>query len=83
MKHIEDSIKAALPDAHVQILDPRNDGIHLEAHVVSKKFEGLPLFKQHQIVMKALKPQFDTGLHAMGLKTYTPEAWDERRSNNI
>ena len=54
------------------------DGCHFEAIVVSSLFEGLSLVKQHQLVMKALKDQFDDeSLHALKLKTFTPSRWDE------
>jgi len=72
---IKKCIQSAIEDAEVIVLDPRNDGIHLEAIVIAETFNGLPLFKQHHLVMKALKDQFETGLHALGLKTFTPEEW--------
>jgi len=72
---IEEKIKEAIPDAEVQILDPRNDGVHLEAVVVARTFENLTMIQQHRLVMEALKELFETGLHALALKTYTPEEW--------
>ena len=73
---LKETIVEVLGEAEVHILDPRQDGIHLEALVISKKFEGIPLFKQHQLVMNGLKKYFDTSLHALGLKTFTPDAWE-------
>jgi stress-induced morphogen len=78
---IKNCIQSAIEGAEVVVLDPRNDGIHLEAVVVSEKFTGLPLFKQHQMVMKSLKDQFETGLHALGLKTFTPKEWENAQNN--
>lgn len=78
---IKKCIQDAIEDAEVIILDPRNDGIHLEAIVVSEQFKNLPLFKQHHMVMKSLKDQFETGLHALGLKTLTPEEWQDAQNN--
>lgn len=74
-KIIEDSIAGAT--AHV--LDPMNDGQHLQALVISPAFAGLPLIKQHQMVMKPLKEAFEESVHALGLKTFTPEKWDEAK----
>ncbi len=76
-------ISKALGEAEVHILDPRSDGIHLEALVISSSFEGIPLFKQHQLVMKSLKNYFDTSLHALGLKTFTPNAWKQEKDKYI
>lgn len=70
------SIKSALNDeAKVMILDPRNDGIHLEAHVVSDLFKEMSLVKRHKIVMNALKEHFASFLHALALKTFTEDEW--------
>ena len=72
-KIIEDSIA----DATVHVLDPMNDGQHLQAIVISSTFKGLPLIKQHQMVMRPLKESFEESVHALGLKTFIPEKWDE------
>ena len=74
---IHDHILKVLPDAMVQVRDPHQDGQHFEAIVVSASFEGLPLIKQHQLVMKALKDAFQTSVHALALKTMTPAQWEK------
>lgn len=70
---IVEAIKRELPGAEVLVRDP--DGQHFEAIVVSEKFEGLSLVRQHQLVMKALKDQFETTVHALQLQTLTPSQW--------
>ncbi len=65
-------ILEALPGATVEVLDPMNDGDHLQATVISDKFVGLPLVKQHKIVMEALREPLQGRLHALQLKTMTP-----------
>lgn len=75
MEHIEEAIKKAIEGADVHMLDPRGDGVHLEAIVISKKFEGMPLLQRQRMVMDALKELFELGLHALALKTYTPDQW--------
>ncbi len=72
-------IEKALPDAEVYVLDPMNDNTHFESIVISESFREMPLVKQHQTVMKALKEQFATTVHALGLKTFTPEKWQDQR----
>lgn len=73
---ISETIKKALPDATVYVESP--DGHHFQGLVISPAFEDMMLVKQHQLVMKALKENFDGGnLHALELKTFTPSAWDE------
>ena len=75
MKRIEETILQAVPGAEVIVRDPMNDGAHLEAAVISASFEGMPLVKQHRLVMKSLNDAFASDLHALSLKTYTPEKW--------
>ena len=74
-KQIEEIILAAVPDAQVIVRDPMNDGAHLEAAVISESFVGMPLVAQHRQVMQSLKDAFTGDLHALALKTYTPEKW--------
>jgi acid stress-induced BolA-like protein IbaG/YrbA len=76
---IQQRIEGAIPGARAYVLDPMNDGAHLQAFVVSPAFEGMPVFKQQQMVMTAVKDIFQT-VHAMGLKTFTPAKWDEVKS---
>ncbi len=80
---IQKVISKALEGADVKVLDPRDDGMHLEAIVIAKQFEGMPLLKQHKIVMQALNDRFqDASLHALQLKTYTPNQWKEQGEEN-
>lgn len=75
---VKEALESALDGAKVEVLDPRGDDRHLEAIIIAKQFEGLPLVKQHQLVLNSLKNQFNEGLHALKLKTYTPDAWNAR-----
>lgn len=76
MNEIKSKIEAAIPNSTAYVLDPMSDGQHLQAFVISSSFEGLPVFKQQQLVMTAIKDVFNT-VHALGLKTFTPTKWDE------
>ncbi len=79
LKEVETMIKNQLPDAQVKVIDLKNGadiGDHLEAIVVSSAFEGKRTVQQHQLVNKAVKEALNSGaIHALALKTYTPEAW--------
>jgi len=76
---IEHAIKTAIPDAIAIVKDPYNDGQHFQAYVISPSFEGQSLVKQHQRVMNPLKEAFQSAVHALGLKTFTPEKWEENK----
>ena len=73
---IKQRIESSIPGASAFVLDPMNDGNHLQAFVISPAFEGLPVFKQQQMVMTAIKDIFQI-VHALGLKTFTPTRWSE------
>ncbi len=76
LQQVEALIKAEIPDAQVQVQDLTGGGDHLQAIVVSSAFEGKSLVKQHQLVYGAVRQAMDTeAIHALALKTYTPEAW--------
>ena len=68
---IEKMIKAAIPDAKVEIRDLAGDGDHYAATVVSPAFKGMPKVKQHQMVYAALKGNMGGVLHALALTTST------------
>ncbi len=82
LTEIQQKIQTAIPDAEVHVLDPMQDGQHLQALVISPVFAGLPVFKQQQMVMAAVKDIF-TVVHALGLKTFTPEKWQEVKHNYV
>jgi stress-induced morphogen len=70
---IEGMIKAAFPDALIEITDLRGDGDHYAARVVSAAFAGMPRVKQHQAVYNALGGRMGGVLHALQLTTAIPE----------
>ena len=73
---IRDRILAALPGSEVEVNDTTGTGDHFEARVVSLAFEGKSMVDQHQAVYAPLKDVLATGeLHALALKTYSPEQW--------
>lgn len=78
---VKSTIEKAVPQATVYVQDPMNDGQHLRAFVISPAFAGMPLVKQHQMVMRPLTEAFATSVHALALKTFTPEKWDSEKTS--
>ncbi len=73
---IKTRIEQALPGAEVEVRDTTGTGDHFEARVISPTFQGLSMVQQHQQVYAPLQQWLQTGeLHALALKTYTPEQW--------
>ena len=69
---IERRIKAALPDADIEIRDLAGDGDHWAATVKSEQFRGKTRVQQHQMVYDALKGNMGGALHALALRTAAP-----------
>ena len=69
---IEALIRAALPDAVVEIRDLAGDGDHYAARGVSRSFAGMSRVRQHQLVYKALGGRMGGELHALQLETAVP-----------
>lgn len=73
---VEEMIKGALPDAQVQLQDLTGGGDHYQATIISSMFEGKSLVQQHQMVYGAVRQAMSSeAIHALSLKTYTPQAW--------
>lgn len=69
---LEELIKGGLPGAEVTV---RGDGDHFEAVVVSGEFSGRSMVQQHQLVYATLGERMGGEIHALALKTYTPDEW--------
>ena len=69
---IEALIKAALPDAEVEIEALVDDGDHYLARVTSAMFAGMSRIQQHKLVYAALGGRMGGELHALQLSTSVP-----------
>ncbi|MGL5195217.1 MAG: BolA family protein [Chroococcales cyanobacterium] len=71
-------IEAQLPDAQVTVEDLTGTRDHYQVIVVSSHFEGLARVRQHQLVYGSLQEAMSTeAIHALTMKTYTPQAWSQ------
>jgi acid stress-induced BolA-like protein IbaG/YrbA len=52
-----------------------DDGTHFEAVVVSPEFVGKSMVQQHQLVYAALGDRMRAEIHALSMRTLTPETW--------
>jgi acid stress-induced BolA-like protein IbaG/YrbA len=63
-------IEEALPCEHIEV---SGDGQHFEALIVSEAFRGKSRVQQHQLVYKALGERMREEIHALSMRTLTPE----------
>jgi len=76
-EEVQKLIAAGLPCEHRQV---EGDGQHFEALIVSAEFVGKSRVQRQQRVNEVLRTHFNSGeLHALSMKTYTPEEWSATR----
>ncbi|RZA28816.1 MAG: BolA/IbaG family iron-sulfur metabolism protein [Lysobacteraceae bacterium] len=64
-------IETGLPGAEVQVQG--DDGVHFEATVVSEAFRGKMPLARHRLVYATLGELMGGAIHALALKTVTPD----------
>ncbi|HEY4105675.1 MAG TPA: BolA family transcriptional regulator [Polyangiaceae bacterium] len=72
---VERLLRARFSDALLELVDLTGTQDHYQARIVSDAFAGKSLIEQHQLVYGALGPAMNGPIHALALRTYTPEAW--------
>lgn len=69
---IQHNIAQGMETTHLTV---SGDGHHFEATVVSDEFDGKSRIGRHQLVYKTLGDRMRGEVHALSMKTYTPEEW--------
>ena len=67
---IQQGIAAGLPCERVEVV---GDGQHFQALVVSAAFRGKSRVQRHQMVYAALGDRMREEIHALSMRTVTPE----------
>ena len=68
---IQKLIETGLPGARAQVQG--DDGVHFEATVVSEAFRGKLPLTRHRLVYATLGDLMGGAIHALALKTVTPD----------
>jgi len=75
-ENLEERIRQGVADvSHIVVKDLTGTKDHWEALIVSKAFSGKSPIEQHQMVYEALGELMAGPVHALALKTYSPESW--------
>ncbi|MGH8673792.1 MAG: BolA family protein [Burkholderiales bacterium] len=69
---VKAGIQAGLACEHVEVV---GDGQHFQALVVSREFESRSRVQRHQLVYAALGARMREEIHALSMKTLTPQEW--------
>ena len=67
---IKSWIEQGLSCEHVAV---EGDGHHFDAVIVSSAFEGKRMLECHRLVYDALGDRMRSEIHALSMKTYTPD----------
>jgi stress-induced morphogen len=70
---IAERIRAALPDARVELTDLTGTEDHWQATVISSAFAGKSLIERHRMVMTALAAEMRGPIHAFTLDAKSPD----------
>ncbi len=71
-EQVKSYIEQNLACDHVNVT---GDGAHFEAVIVSAAFRGKSRVQQHQVVYRALGDRMREEIHALSMKTFSPEDW--------
>ena len=75
---VKELIEQGLTGCEVRVT---GDGRHFEAVVISEQFTGQSLLQRQRMVMATVKTQIESDeLHALSIKTFTPDQWAEQQS---
>lgn len=79
-QQLESYITQNLACEHIKVIG--DDGTHFEAIIVSPDFVGKNMVQQHQMVYAALGDRMRAEIHALSMRTLTPEAWQKLNHKN-
>ena len=71
---VKNYISAGLDCSHLEV---EGDGQHFTALIVSSAFAGKRLIQRHQLVYAALGDRMREEIHALSMKTLTPEEFTQ------
>ena len=69
---VKEGIAGGLACEHVEVI---GDGQHFQALIVSRQFAGRSRVQRHQLVYAALGERMREEIHALSMRTLTPEEW--------
>ena len=77
IEEVRGQLEKAFPDDRIELSSPMQDDNHFQLLIVSERFTGKSMVEQHQLVYRALGDAMQEAIHALALRTYTPEQWQK------
>jgi stress-induced morphogen len=72
-EEIKQRIEASIPGAHAEVEDYTGGGDHFKATVTAAAFAGRSRIEQHRLVYEVFGAEIGGPIHALSLKTQTPQ----------
>lgn len=69
---VKGMIEKGIPDCNAMVA---GEGDHFEAKIVSQAFAGKKMLEQHRMVYATLGDHMHSEIHALTMRTFTPEEW--------
>ncbi|MDH3380105.1 MAG: BolA/IbaG family iron-sulfur metabolism protein [Gammaproteobacteria bacterium] len=63
-------------------VDIEGDGQHFSAVIVCPDFSGKSRIQQHQMVYQALGERMKSQIHALSMRTLTPDQWAKEQGED-
>jgi len=75
-EQLKNLIETQIPQVKVTV---KGDGRHFDIMVISDEFVGKRMLQRQQIIYGLLQGYIASGeIHALNMKTYTKEEWNEK-----
>ncbi len=88
-EQIEAKLRDDLEAAFVEVIDEshlhaghagaKSGGGHFRATIVSERFAGLSTVEAQRLVYSVLADEMGSEIHALSMKTLTPERWEQSK----
>ena len=79
VEQLKARIETLAPGTSAEVVDLTGTRDHYQALIVSPAFAGKMMMEQHRMVYGLFKSEIDSNeVHALTLKTYTPEQYSKR-----
>ncbi len=72
-------IEGGFADATVRVMS--DDNTHYAAVVVAAEFEGKRSIARHQLIYKTLGSLMGNEIHALSIRAFTPEEWQQQEGS--
>mmetsp|Transcript_9229 Transcript_9229/g.14977 ORF Transcript_9229/g.14977 Transcript_9229/m.14977 type:complete len:122 (+) Transcript_9229:59-424(+) len=81
---ITQKLSSLFEPTHLEVINesnqhnvPKGSETHFKVVIVSNQFDGKSKLNQHRLINDALKQELQDGVHALSIKTKTPQQWQK------